>query len=374
MLRRRDFVMLVGGGVVVGAAGGCADRSDIIQAAWRSPGAAETDPRRRWASYAILAPNPHNMQPWLLDLRRPGELVLRVDRTRLLPQTDPFNRQIVIGCGAFLDLLRMGAARDGVAARVEGFPEGEPDPKLDDRPVARVVFDGTAEPEALFRHVLERRTVRTAFEERPVPSDAMERLRVAAVAPGVDAHATIEPARVERLKAIALRGANIEAHTPAAHRESVERTFIGSKAVAEHRYGISLAGPQFDLLHAAGLLTREKMATPGSFAFKEAEKFMKTAADTSRGFVWTVTKGNTRAEQLAAGASYLRAGLQAAADGLVLQPWSQTLQEYGSMGPALKAAHEALAPEGGRVQMFARVGYAKPVPPSPRRGLSAHIA
>ena len=69
-------------------------------AAWRSPGAGEQDPRRHALAHAILAPNPHNMQPWLVELTGADSLTLRADLTRLLPATDPPNRQITIGCGA----------------------------------------------------------------------------------------------------------------------------------------------------------------------------------------------------------------------------------------------------------------------------------
>ena len=110
-VHRRDFIRLVGGGAVFAAlpAASCAGLPDP-RAAWADPGAHETGPRRRALAWAILAPNPHNMQPWMADLRETGAVTLYVDPTRLLPQTDPFNRQIVIGCGAFLELLRMAAA------------------------------------------------------------------------------------------------------------------------------------------------------------------------------------------------------------------------------------------------------------------------
>ena len=42
----------------------------------------------------MLAPNPHNLQCWIADLRAPGLIRLHVDRSRLLPQTDPPNRRL----------------------------------------------------------------------------------------------------------------------------------------------------------------------------------------------------------------------------------------------------------------------------------------
>ena len=72
---RRAFVRLVGGGAVLAAS---RDRGWLLEqdpgeaiAAWHGPGA-EPDPRRWILAYAILAPHPHNLQSWLVDLRTPG--------------------------------------------------------------------------------------------------------------------------------------------------------------------------------------------------------------------------------------------------------------------------------------------------------------
>ena len=48
------------------------------------------DPRMRALSWAILAPNPHNRQPWIVDRSEPNAVTLRVDTGRLLPHADPF--------------------------------------------------------------------------------------------------------------------------------------------------------------------------------------------------------------------------------------------------------------------------------------------
>ena len=118
MISRRKFIRVVGGGaVVVAAAGGGLTQCDKMPAAavagWRDP-----DPRRRALAHAILAPNAHNMQPWLVDLSEADALY--VDRTRLLLETDPAARQIVISHGTFLELLVLAAAAQGYRADVTG--------------------------------------------------------------------------------------------------------------------------------------------------------------------------------------------------------------------------------------------------------------
>lgn len=371
---RRDFIRILGGGAVLAATASCAQAGVDPRAAWNDPGAGETDLRRRALSWAILAPNPHNMQPWLADLATPNEITLYVDRARLLPVTDPFNRQITIGCGAFLELLRMALAQGGAGCRIEPFPAGEALPLLDDRPVARVVIEGTAAPDPLFAHALARRTSRMPFTDQSIGAIEARALAEAAAVPGVTAGLTTAADRVARLRALVFEGARIEATTPAAHHESVERTFIGRKAVAEHPWGISLDNPLMSAMHAVGILTREKMATPGTQAFEESLKFLKAAADTATGFIWLTTAGDGRGEQIAAGAAYLRGNLAAAGVGLSMHPWSQGLQEYKTQKPLFARLHAELAPQGGRLQMLSRIGYAKsPVPPAPRRGLAANL-
>ena len=121
-LTRRKTLALIGGGSIIAAGGAAA------YAVTRTPQRAlhpwalagqYTEPRMRALSYAILAPNPHNRQPWQVDLRTEGEVTLRVDTDRLLPHTDPFSRQIVVGLGCFLELMILAAQQDGFGVALD---------------------------------------------------------------------------------------------------------------------------------------------------------------------------------------------------------------------------------------------------------------
>jgi hypothetical protein len=79
-LSRKAFLRIIGGGIVVAAVGALAvPRLDAMPAVavegWRGPDPAEGDPRRRALAWALLAPSPHNLQSWTVDLsaccRRP---------------------------------------------------------------------------------------------------------------------------------------------------------------------------------------------------------------------------------------------------------------------------------------------------------------
>eukprot|EP01031_Cornospumella_fuschlensis_P021307 gene21307-26110_t len=106
-MKRRQFLAVLGGGVVLAAVVASTAflltrRPDRALAPWTVAGMPDQEPRRRALSYAILAPNPHNRQPWLVDLGVKDQVTLYVDTTRLLPETDPHNRQITIGLGCFI--------------------------------------------------------------------------------------------------------------------------------------------------------------------------------------------------------------------------------------------------------------------------------
>ena len=63
----------------------------------------------------------------------------------------------------------------------------------------------------------------------------------------------------------------------------------------------------------------------------------------------------------------MRIALQATADGLVMQPMSQALQEYKAMAPYYKTVHKQLTTQPDeRVQMLARLGFVDKSVPAPR--------
>ena len=110
---RRRFLRVMGGGAIASAVvlseTACSSEypAQAVQA-WQGPGD-ESDVRRWILSYAILAPHSHNLQSWLVDLSRPDEITLYCDLTRLLPQTDPLSRQIMMSQGTFIELLDIAA-------------------------------------------------------------------------------------------------------------------------------------------------------------------------------------------------------------------------------------------------------------------------
>lgn len=120
-------------------------------------------------------------------------------------------------------------------------------------------------------------------------------------------------------------------------------------------------------------MTREGSLDTSSSMFSEGKKVVLANTDTAMAHLWQVSTGNSRTDQINAGRDWVRLNLAATAEGVGMQPLSQALQEYAEMKPHYDQVHKLLAPQGGTVQMLARLGYAEPVPPSPRWPLEAKI-
>ncbi len=376
---RRSVLKVLGGGTIV-AAGGTglflATRTPRrALAPWRRAGIGYEDTRLEALSWAILAPNPHNRQPWLVRLDRDDRFTLLAERDRGLPETDPFDRQITIGLGCFLEVARQAAAARRRGMRVEPFPEGESETGLDERPVARVTLtEAGGEPDPLFAHVLARRSCKEPFDlARPV-SDAEVAALAGATVPGVSLGATTEVAEVAALRDLGWRAHVVESETPRTYTESVRLMRIGRREIERNPDGIDLGGPLLESLHLAGLLTRAQLADPGSDAYRQGMEMYRTLFEHTPAFVWLSTRGNARGDQLAAGAAWVRLNLATTAAGLALHPVSQALQEYPEMAPLLGELHDRLgAAPGERVQMLGRLGYGPEIPPSPRWPLESRV-
>ena len=375
-LSRRKTLALIGGGTILAATGASAfaitRTPQAAVAPWAAAGAYD-DPRLRALSYAILAPNPHNRQPWKVDVSVSGEVSLYVDTDRLLPHTDPFSRQIVIGLGCFLEVMRLAALEDGYSVETVTFPDGSDPEKLDARPVARCRFVETdAARDPLFAYVPTRRTLKEPFDvARAVDADVLA--TVLSAAQSTEVAGSVDPEDIAALRLLSHDALRIEIETPHTYKESVDLFRIGRREVNANPDGIDFSGPMFEAMALTGTFTREAALNRESMAYTEGLKAVFANTDTAMGHLWQVTSTNTRADQIAAGRDWVRLNLAATAQGLGIQPLSQALQEYPEMAGLYTQIHDRLAPEGGVVQMFARVGYGPDVGASPRWALEEKI-
>ncbi len=379
---RRSFLKILGGGVILAAGAGG------IFAMTRTPTKAiepwklalgpkaDVDPRRIMLSHAILAPNPHNRQPWVVDLDTEDEITLYCDLEKRLPHTDPYDRQITIGLGSFLELAMMTAKEIGLRANLELFPDGENFPRLDQKPVARIklVKDGSIEPDPLFDQILERRSNKEAYDTGQPLQDVDVLNILSAVETNLGLGSVTERERIEELRELTKKALLTELYTHRTYKESIDLMRMGKDEINANPDGIDMGGVFLETLGLFGQLNKEEMLDPESRTFKQSIPIVLEPLETAMGYVFVKTSGNTRADQIKAGRSYVRMNLKATELDISMHPLSQSLQEYDEVALQYELIRKMLKLEKQEtLQMFARIGYGEKPNPSPRWNYEAKI-
>jgi nitroreductase len=129
---------------------------------------------------AIMAPSSHNSQPWHLKILNDG-LMLMLDRRRALPVVDPYDREMIISCGAALFNIRVALAYAGKQARLDVLPD-----PMDEDLLVHIKLDGN-EPVSqdgalatLYPAISKRMTNRSAYFAESISAEVVTKLDEAA--------------------------------------------------------------------------------------------------------------------------------------------------------------------------------------------------
>ena len=319
-----------------------------------------TDPIQRALAHTLLAPNPHNRQPWLVDLSREGQVTIHRDTTRDTSMTDPFNRQIFIGMGCFLETLKISARETGHSVNFDILPQGE------NGPIAVAKFSKGATLDPLAQFITSRHSNKEAYSDRNIEQDKISEL---------SNHVTIiaDQQLVDALRQITWDALEIEMLTPRTLKESVDLIRIGKREINANPDGIELREPMLDALYNLGLLTREMLLDTDHSGFRSKMNAMQRTCFATPAFAVLTTQGNTRHDQINAGRNWMRYSLAVTSLGLGTHPMSQALQEYPEVSTQYDQVHQMLAKDGETVQMLARVGYGSNAIATPRWALETRI-
>ncbi len=298
-MHRRDFIRLIGGGHS-DRRGRRARRLFLAVPGFGGGRVAGPGTRRRPAPLGararVLAPSSHNRQPWQVDLREPDAITLYVDRERLLPETDPWFRQIVVSQGTFLEAAGDRAARarrraDGRAVSRRRIRAA----RLDDRPVARISWNapaprGDAGPAVRADPAPPHREGRVR-PRAPVAAATLGRL-AEALKPdaGVRFGGTVDPARVPALRQLCQdagrRRARHAAHRDGKHPADCASARPRSRAIATASASTRRCCAPLD---AVGLFDRDNPPAAGDAAFKSMLAQFDGYSRSAVGFVWLGT-------------------------------------------------------------------------------------
>jgi len=363
--QRRRTLALLGGGliaaVVAPSAGFLATRTPTkALKPWELAGSYE-DARLRALSYALLAPNPHNRQPWIAELVGSDTVIVHRDKSLNLPVTDPEDRQLTIGMGCFLELMELAAAEEHIAVNTQLFPEGEEGPVA----ICSFVADA-AQPNPLFEHVLIRRSHKEAFEPKLVSENDAEPLQQYA-------DVFLEGSDRDTLRAIARDAWIAEVRTPTAWKESNDLVRIGKAEINANPDGIDVGGPLLDSLALFGLLDKEASLDITNPSARAVIEQTATAIQSAPAITLIRTDGNERQDQIQAGRLWLKLNLTTAGLGMALRPVSQALQEYPEVSEQYNDIHAKFAKNGETIHMLGLLGYGELTPRTPRWPLDARM-
>ncbi|RYX83865.1 nitroreductase [bacterium] len=302
--------------------------------------------------YAILAPSSHNTQPWLWQIEE-DEVTLRADERRLMPALDSQGREMIISCGAALQHLCLAIRAFGYAALVQTFPDTD-QPNLLARVRLASYRPPTADDSLLFRFITERHTHRGEFEERPLPTELLDILQSEAGQEGASLYFAQTPEDRGAITKL-IENSDLIQNSDAAVRRDVA-DWIAPQGARKDGIPASALGISDLMSHLAPLSHR--LFNRGEL-IAEADAIL---ADNSTVLVVLCTPEGGSQAWLAAGQALGRVLLRARAEGVWASFFNQPVEVDEMWVRLYKIAGSHHFP-----QLVFRLGYAQPVPGTPRR-------
>lgn len=306
--------------------------------------------------YAVRAPSSHNSQPWLFHIH--GEtLELRADRTRGLPVVDPDDRELLISCGAALFFVRLALRHFGWAPQVERLPDAA-DPEWLARVRIAGAWERTATDEALFRAIPARHTNRLPCTERALPEHLADALESAAREEGAWLHVFRTAAARSAAADLVAEGDRWQMADKRFRRELAAwlRSTWSTRPDGLPAYTLGFG----DVMSAAGPLVVRTFDIGRGVAARNQELVTGSPMLALLG-----TRRDTPADWLTAGEAIAHVLLRAQVDGVSASFLNQPIEV-----PELRPRLQCVAGREGFPQLLVRLGFAPPVPGTPRRPVS----
>ncbi len=375
-LDRRHFLILLGGAAAYTAlrphlalARRLAGSAPILHPWTLSevlPGGA-LEQARALIGASVLAPSFWNAQPWRFEVE-PGEVRITLDPARVLGACDPDQRFAQMSLGCALENMLIAARAWGLQPTAQYLPWG-----LASRPgaplvVARVSWT-TGEQRrdrVLFHALTERRTNARAYDGRAITMQNRGQL-LAQAGDDVRVHWLEDRTEIARVAEL------VEAATLASFQDKRAQTermlWMRSSDDDSHRRGDGVTAERLGLNGPTRWLAGRALR-PGArlsqWGNNGAARDARDAVRSAGALALITLPRSSDAGWIVAGQTYERMALKATSVGIAQQPLS---------APIESERHRALLAKrfgavGEEPALLLRLGHAKPMDPSPRRGVA----
>lgn len=270
---------------------------------------------------AVLAPSPHNSQPWEFVWRN-DMLECRHDPSHDLPSLDFESLATAATFGAVAETLEMAARRLGLTPTTKTFPDAS-DPRL----MCTVTFaPGDRADDELFEYVPRRVTNRRRDKRQPIDEKALDALRDATRSRDAELRLVSDDAGLDEMGALMGACDRLGTMNPAIHRDSMSGFRWTREQVETHRDGLDVSTMELTASERAGFWLLSKweivdcMKRIGGGASLADLAKQCVASSSAIGLI--TTRGVSRADYFRGGRALQRMWLTAAKLGLALQPWT----------------------------------------------------
>ncbi len=305
---------------------------------------------------ATLAPSGHNTQPWLFKL---GDNCVKIipDLSRRLKAVDPDDHALYISIGCALENLLIAARCIGYHNETKYFPPDEPE-----ECILVSLEKSEKQDDPLFSSISERQSTRCPYDGQLIPSEQLDRLIAAGNQSNVSLKLFTAPEKINSITELIKEANRIQFSDPDFIDELVSWIRFNKSEVAKYNDGLSY--------NVMSLPSVPRWL--GNFIFKRfvspdgEAKRCEAAVRSSSGLILFIAESNNKTSWVNLGQSFERVALTATS----LQIKHAHLNmpcEVTSVRAKLK---QYLELDSQEPLLLLRIGYAKPMPRSPRRPLS----
>lgn len=320
------------------------------------------DTIRTLLTCATRAPSGHNAQPWRFSV---GDGMVRIhpDFSRRLPVVDPDDHALYISLGCALENLVVAAAQHGLAACVDYFPADE----LEECLRVRLSTNGHGAVDALYSAIPLRQSNRRRYDGRRIAASDACKLLEAGLCGGVTLRAfrTGEP-DVEPLIGFVREGNRIQFNDPSFVDELVSWIRFSRAEASARQDGLTAAALGFPAIPRwLGKLVMTRLVGPDGEARRQEQAIRSSSL-----LLLFIAGDNDKRHWVDVGRSFERVALTATSLGIA--------HAHVNMPCEVEAVRRRLAAHLGLTQaqqplLLIRFGYAKNLPPAPRRPLEQVI-